>query len=290
MDTSREHMKFIFFGTPYVARDTLAILLERGYKPELVITSPDSPRGRGLVLTPSETKTLAIENGIPVLTPEKITSEVIEEIKKYDAQYALVAAYGKILPTELIDSFPLGILNVHYSLLPKYRGASPAEAALLHGDTETGVTIQQMVPELDAGDILASVTVPIEPTETTRELRPRLVTIGANVLADLLPDFENGNVTPSSQDHAQATKCRKIKKEDGMLELSTNPETARENWQKYRAYAESPGTYFFQKKKDEHTGEEKLLRMKVTKASFNDGVFTVERVIPEGKKERDFVE
>lgn len=270
---------FVFFGTPYVSRDTLVILKERGYIPALVVTSPDRPRGRGLKLTPSETKEWAIENNIPVITPEKVTPEVIEEIKAVGATYALVAAYGKILPQALIDSFPLGILNIHYSLLPKYRGASPVESALLNGDTVTGVAIQQMVYELDAGDLLAVKEVAIEPLETTRELRPRLVTIGANLLADILPSFIDSTVTRIPQDHTQATRCTKISKSDGLLDLSGDPQ---ENWNKYRAYAESPGTYFFIEK------DGKQIRMKIASATFRDGSFIVERVIPEGKSEQDF--
>jgi methionyl-tRNA formyltransferase len=271
--------KFIFFGTPYVARDTLEILKSRGYLPALVVTSPDSQRGRGMVLTPTETKTWALENNIPVITPEKITDEVVESVHEVGAQYALVAAYGKLLPQALIDSFPRGILNVHYSLLPKYRGASPVETALLNGDTVTGVAIQKMVAALDAGDILALEEVPIEPTETTRELRPRLVTIGANLLADILPEFEAGTLTEIPQDSTLATRCKKIKKESGLLDLSGD---ARENWNKYRAYAESPGTYFFIQKDD------RQMRVKIVTATFENGTFKPLRVIPEGKNERDF--
>jgi methionyl-tRNA formyltransferase len=278
---------FVFFGTPYVASDTLEILKARGYVPTLVVTSPDRPRGRGLKLTPSETKVWALENDVPVITPEKITDEVIGEIRAAagGARFAIVAAYGKILPSKLIDSFPLGILNIHYSLLPKYRGASPVESALLAGDSVTGVAIQQMVPELDAGDILALEEVPIGETETTRELRPRLVTIGANLLADILPAFIAGEITPQPQDATLATKCKKISKEDGLLDLSDDP---KKNWNKYRAYAESPGTYFFA-----HRGEKKI-RVKIASASFHRGLtsmaFVVERVIPEGKSEQPFAE
>jgi methionyl-tRNA formyltransferase len=274
------HEPFVFFGTPYVARDTLEVLRSRGYTPTLVITSADSPRGRGMVLTPTETKVWATEHGIPCITPEKITNEVIDSISSYHASYALVAAYGKILPQALIDSFPKGILNVHYSLLPKYRGASPVEAALLNGDTVTGVAIQQMVSELDAGDILALKEVPITPTETTRELRPRLVIIGANLLADILPFFETGTQPRTPQDHTLATRCKKIKKQSGLLNLSGD---SRENWNKYRAYAESPGTYFFIQKAD------RQIRMKISAAHLENGTFVVDRVIPEGKKEQPFI-
>jgi methionyl-tRNA formyltransferase len=273
------HKPFAYFGTPYVASDTLAYLLEHGYRPSVVITSPDAPRGRGLVLTPCETKALALQNNIPVLTPEKITDEVVAEIAAYGCEYGIVVAYGKILPESLIQAFPLGLINVHYSLLPKYRGASPVEAALRNGDTVTGVAIQQLVRELDAGDILRSVEVSIEPTETTRELRPRLVAIGAELLVSLLPSFEDGTATRTPQDHAQATRCGKILKSEGELNLEDNTQ---KNWNTYRALAESPGTYFFA---DRHG---KRVRVKIVTATYNGTTFTPDRVIPEGKQEMSY--
>jgi methionyl-tRNA formyltransferase len=286
-ESTENLVPFVFFGTPYVASDTLEILKSRGYVPSLIVTSPDRPRGRGLKMSSSETKEWALENGVPVLTPEKITEEVIEEIITMSgtaaggSQYGLVAAYGKILPKALIDSFPLGILNIHYSLLPKYRGASPVESALLAGDAVTGVAIQQMVPALDAGDIIALEEVPITEFETTRGLRPRLVTIGAHLLADILPAFVGGEITHQPQDATQATTCKKISKEDGLLDLQDD---SKKNWNKYRAYAESPGTYFFVEK-----GERKI-RVKITQATFKDGAFVVERVTPEGKSEQSYTD
>lgn len=272
------HKPFLFFGTPYVARDTLALLVERGFVPTAVVSSPDAPRGRGLTLTPSETTAWAREQGLPVLTPEKLN---VEELRAYACDYAIVVAYGKILPQAVIDLFPLGVINIHYSLLPKYRGASPVEAALLHGDSITGVAIQQMAFALDAGDILASRDVAIEPTETTRELRPRLVQIGAELLADILPSFEEGALRGTPQDPALATFSGKIKKEDGKLALS---EDASKNWNTYRAYAESPGTHFYMEK------DGKEVRVKIVSASFTEGVFVPLRIVPEGKKETDYAE
>ena len=266
---------FIYFGTPAVARDTLALLIERGFIPSLVVTAPDAPRGRGLALAPSPTKVLALEQNIPVITPEKLDADTVTALRALECDYAVVVAYGKIFPEALINAFPKGVLNVHYSLLPKYRGATPLEAALLAGDTETGVTIQQMAKELDAGDIIAQEATPIAPEETARELRPRLIALGARLLADTLPAFEQGVVTPTPQDAARATRAGKLKKEDGLLDLGA---PARENWNKYRAYADTIGTYFFEDSK----------RMKITKASFKNGQFIIERVIPEGKRETEY--
>lgn len=267
---------FAFFGTPTVASDTLALLIKNGFVPAVVVTSPDAPRGRGLTLTPSETKTLALIHHLPVLTPEKLDADSIDAIRAYDCTYALVVAYGKIFPEALITAFPNGVLNVHYSLLPKYRGATPLETALLAGEVETGVTIQKMMKELDAGDIIAQETTPIARTETAREVRPRLISMGAQLLVDILPKYLEGAITPTQQDPLQATRAYKIKKEYGLLDLSA---PAFENWNKYRAYADSIGTYFFKEGK----------RMKITSAEFTNGAFHVLRVIPEGKRETAYI-
>lgn len=265
-------LSFVYFGTPCVASDTLALLIEDGFIPVLVVTSPDAPKGRGLTLTPSPTKELALGHHISVMTPEKLDTETIATIANVHADYAVVVAYGKIFPETLIATFPLGVLNVHYSLLPKYRGATPLEAALLAGETESGVTIQKMVKELDAGGIIAQDMTIIASNETARELRPRLIELGSALLAETLPTFERGEITPIPQDASLATRSGKLKKEDGLLDLEAPAQT---NWNKYRAYADSIGTYFFENGK----------RMKITAASFKNGTFTIERVIPEGKKE-----
>jgi methionyl-tRNA formyltransferase len=263
---------FIFFGTPRVASETLATLIEHGFIPALVVTSPDAPQGRGLTLTPSPTKTLALAHHVPVFTPEKLDSAAMAAIAAHGAAYGVCVAYGKIFPDDLIASFPRGVLNVHYSLLPKYRGATPLETALLAGENETGVTIQKMMKELDAGDIIAQASTCIAPTETARELRPRLISLGAELLVEALPGYLKGDLQEIPQDALQATRAYKIKKEDGLLDLTA---PASDNWRKYRAYADSIGTYFFDHGK----------RMKITSAECALGTFRVLRVIPEGKNE-----
>jgi len=270
---------FAYFGTPYVARDTLAMLVDAGYIPAVVVTSPDAARGRGLVLTPCETKAWALEHGIPVLTPASLDSAFHAEIAAYGCSYGIAVAYGKIIPQTVIDLFPKGILNVHYSLLPAYRGASPVESALWNGDSVTGVTIQQMVFELDAGDILAQEEVPIAPSDTTLTLRPKLIEVGAELLIQTLPSFEEGSVARMPQDAAHATRAPKIKKEQGLLDLAAD---AQKNWNTYRALRESPGTYFFAQKDD------KRIRVKIVDAVFENGRFCITRIIPEGKSEQDF--
>lgn len=275
--TSAASLRFAYFGTPSVASETLALLLEYGFTPTLVVTSPDAPRGRGLSLTPSPTKALAHMKGIPVLTPEKLDADAIAAIRASACEYALVVAYGKLFPEELIAAFPKGVLNVHYSLLPKYRGATPLESALLAGESETGVTVQRMVKEMDAGDIIAQEATPIAPGETARELRPRLILMGAEILTASLPKYLSGDIVPRPQDASGATRAYKLKKEDGLLDLAA---PAEENWNKYRAYADTIGTYFFENGK----------RLKITEASFKNGAFVVERVIPEGKREMRYAD
>ncbi len=267
--------RFAYFGTPAVARDTLTILVESGFVPTLVVTFPDAPRGRGLALLPSPVKEAADERGLAVMTPEKLDAGTIAEIQKYDCDYAIVVAYGKIFPETLIGSFPKGVLNIHYSLLPKYRGATPLEAALLAGESATGVTIQKMASGLDTGDILAQKEIPIAPGETARELRPKLILAGARLLVETLPSFERGTLMPTPQGTSDTPLTRKLKKEDGLLSLDGPDE---ESWRKYRAYADTIGTYFFEGGK----------RMKIAKASFTNGRFVVERVIPEGKRETSY--
>jgi methionyl-tRNA formyltransferase len=278
---ARGHEPFIYFGTPYVARDTLEQLVASGYVPSLVVTSPDAPQGRGQKLAPCETKAWAEAHGLPVITPEKLDPHTIHHIREVKASYGIVVAYGKILPQPMLDIFPKGILNIHYSLLPKYRGASPVEAALLHNDSVTGVSIQKMVFELDAGDVLASHVVEILPNETTRELRPRLIDAGAELLVSMLPDFEGGSIVATPQDASKVSVCGRIKKEEGLLSLTDD---GQKNWNKYRAYAESPGTYFFIEKNG------KRVRVKIKTAEFSDGAFTPLRVVPEGKNETNYAD
>jgi methionyl-tRNA formyltransferase len=271
--------KFAYFGTPYVARDTLATLVEAGYVPEVVITSPDAPKGRGMQLTPCETKAWALEHDIPVLTPTTLDTAFLTELAAYGCDYALVVAYGKIIPQIVLDAFPKGLLNVHYSLLPKYRGASPVESALWNGDTVTGVAIQKMVFALDAGDIIAQEKVEIDEDDTTLSLRPRLIEKGADLLIHTLPDYLAGSLTPIVQDESLVTRAPKIKKEQGLLSLSND---AQYNWNTYRALRESPGTYFMAEK------DGTQIRVKIIDAYYENGMFGITRIVPEGKKEQDF--
>ncbi len=269
----KKNLNFIFFGTPDVASETLEILKNNGYLPSLIVTAVDKPQGRKMVLTPPPVKTWAIENSVPYVQPEKIQEleKSIFSTSEYD--FFLVVAYGKIMPESLIKMPRLGSINIHYSLLPKYRGASPVESAILAGETETGVSIQQMEYKMDAGPILAEEKVSILPDETTEELRSRLIKVGGELLIKILPEILENKIIPKAQNEQEATFCKKIKKEDGLIDLEN--ENSNTLYNKYRAYHKWPRIYFFQDNK----------RMIITEAKLEDNKFKILKVIPEGKKE-----
>jgi methionyl-tRNA formyltransferase len=269
---------FIFWGTPDVASETLEVLKENGFTPSLVVTSRDMPQGRKMIVTPPPVKVWAEKNNIPYIQPEKLdTKEVWDILETNTPDLFIVVAYGKIMPENIINMPKLGSLNIHYSLLPKYRGASPVESAILNGDTKTGITIQKMQFEMDKGPIVAEEIVSILSTETAPELRARLIKIGAELLVKILPNYLLGKTTPQSQDESLATYCKKIKKEDGLINLKDN---GVKNYNKFRAYALWPRTFFFENGK----------RIIVTKARLESDKFIIEKIIPENGKEKDYKE
>jgi methionyl-tRNA formyltransferase len=272
-----EKLNFAFFGTPTVASLTLDIMARNGYVPSIIVTSPDKPAGRGLKMTPTPVSLWAEKNNIPCLKPEKITPEFINNLKPDIYNLFVVVAYGKILPEILINAPKLGTINIHYSLLPKWRGASPLEASLINGDDVTGVSIQQMVYKLDSGPIFAEKEITIDEKITKEELRNKLIEMGGNLLCEILPKIVNKNITPEIQDESKAIYCSKINKEDGELDIvNGNP---KENYNKYRAFSGWPGTYFFA------TKHNKKIRVKIKEAVYENNLFIINRVTPEGKKE-----
>ncbi len=262
-----EKLNFIFFGTPDVARDTLEILKQNGYAPSLVVTSPDKPQGRKMVVTPTPVKVWAEENNISYIQPDKLDISNLTE-----ADFFIVVAYGKILSEEILNLPRLGSINIHYSLLPKYRGASPVESAILNGDTETGVSIQKMKFKMDSGPIVAQEKIKILPTEKASELRNRLIRIGGELLVKTLPKIIEGEIKETEQNETEATFSKKIAKEDGQIDLSDDAE---KNYNKFRAHATWPRTFFFKDGK----------RIIITDASLENNVFIIKKVLPEGKKE-----
>lgn len=267
--------KYIYFGTPTYALASLKVLIENGYKPELVVCSPDKPIGRKQIITPGPVKTYAEENNIKVFQPEKINKEAIDYIMSFNPSYAVVAAYNKILPKSLIDLFPKGILNIHPSLLPIYRGPAPDVGPILNQDNVTGVTIMLIDEDVDHGPILAQEKYNLTGHEFAKDIGEKLFILGANMLCKIIPKWLNDEIKPIEQNHNQATFTKKITKQDGEIKI-TNPDL--ELWAKWRAYYPWPGLYFFKDNK----------RIKITKADFIDDKFIIEKVIPEGGKEIDF--
>jgi len=226
-------------GTPELAAASLqALLREPKFKIVAVVTQPDRPKGRDLKLQPSPVKELALRAGIPVLQPEKARADdFFDALKQFQPDLIAVAAYGQILPQRILDLPRLGCLNVHTSLLPKYRGASPIQSAILHGDAETGVTIMKMDAGLDTGAILTQERTPIEDLDNAQTLHDRLAQIGAKLLVHTISDCAAGKIQPRPQPAEGMTHAPKIKKEDGRIDWSQPAKTI---WNRVRAFTPWP--------------------------------------------------
>jgi methionyl-tRNA formyltransferase len=212
-------LRIVFFGTPDFAVPTLDELLSSRHRVLAVVTQPDRPRGRGQKVTAGPVKALAAASGVPVLQPEKLSRDAVAPaIEPFDLDLGVVAAYGKILPEWLIALPRLGMINVHASLLPRYRGAAPIHRAVINGDTETGVTIMRVVKALDAGAMLASVGVPIGSDDTSEDVERRLAVAGARLLVDTVDQMERGPVSETPQDAAQSTYAPRLRKEEGLID------------------------------------------------------------------------
>lgn len=217
--------RIIFAGTPEFAAVHLKALLDAGIKPVAVYTQPDRPAGRGHKLTPSPVKALALEAGIEVFTPENFKDE--EEIKKFEdlkADLCIVVAYGIILPQRVIDAPKCGCINVHGSILPKYRGAAPIQRALLDGEEETGVSIMKLTLKLDAGDVYSVATLKIEKNDTSATLFAKLADLGAMTLLIALPKIFDGSLKAVPQDEDAVTYAMKISKEESHINFNKSAE------------------------------------------------------------------
>jgi len=212
-------------GTPEFAVPSLERLIEQGLPPIAVVTQPDRPRGRGQKVLPSPVKVKAEEKGIPVLQPEKIKlPEAQQALARLAPDLIVVVAYGQILPESVLKIPPYGCINVHASLLPKYRGAAPINWAVIHGEKETGVTTMLMDKGMDTGPILLQERIPIEPEDDAGSLQAKLAKLGAEVLAQTLERLERGSLSPQPQDSAQATYAPLLKKEDELLNWTDSAE------------------------------------------------------------------
>jgi len=237
-------LRIIFMGTPELAAASLSALLhEPTFQIVAVATQPDRPKGRDLKLQPSPVKQMALGAGVPVLQPGKAREEkFIAELQQLQPELIAVAAFGQILPKAILELPHWGCLNVHTSLLPKYRGASPIQSAILNGDTETGVTIMKMDVGLDTGDILTQRTTPIRDEDNAATLHDRLAQMGAELLVQTIPDYVEGRIRSRPQPHELATHVAKIKKEDGRIDWRR---PARQIWNRVRAFTPWPGAFTF---------------------------------------------
>jgi len=212
-------MVVVFFGTPQFAVPTLRRLLDSTHSVAGVITQPDRPRGRGQKITHAPVKALALERGIPVYQPDRLKpAEVADTLRGWGADLGVVAAYGRIIPEHLLTIPRLGMINVHASLLPKYRGAAPVHRAVINGDSQTGVTIMRVVKELDAGGMFATVTRPIGPDETSDVVESALADMGAELLVTVVEQLGSGNAREEPQDNTQATYASRLTKEEGLID------------------------------------------------------------------------
>jgi len=271
-------INFVFFGTSEEAVYALQALHKKEIAPSLIVTAPDKPAGRHYKLTAPLAKKWALEHSIPVFQPEKTNAEAIEIIKEIRADVFVVVGYGKILPQALIDLPKHKTLNVHPSLLPLYRGPTPIEGPILAGDIETGVSIIVVDQEVDHGPIVLQEKHMLTGKETTPELTKKLFTRGGELLAEILPEWINGKINPKEQDQSKATFTKKLKKEDGLVDLEN--EAPQVLYNKFRAYCAWPRIFFFRNNK----------RVIITDATLENGEFKIKKVLPEGKREISFEE
>ena len=214
-------MKIIFFGTPRFAQIVLEKLIDSPFRPSIVVTATDAKFGRGQKLTPSPVKQTALKNDIGVLQPKSLSS-VASQLS--DVDLAILVAYGRIIPKEILSIPKYGFVNVHPSLLPKYRGPSPVQSAILAGDEKTGVSIMILDEQVDHGSILAQKEIPIEKDDTLSQMAEKLALAGAKLLIETLPYYLDGAIVPQPQNHKEATFTKHISKQDGYVDLKNPPD------------------------------------------------------------------
>jgi len=282
-----KEVRIAFFGNSDFSKIVLEELKKKGTVPELIVTTPDKPQGRKMVLTPTPTKVWAEENGIEYIEPEKLKDEsFLNKIKDYNLY--IVASYGKIIPKVLIDMPKYQVLNIHPSLLPKYRGPSPLQTQILNGEfptkdesQKTGISIMLIDEQIDHGAIVAQKDFYINTEVGFYRLQDICAKEGAELLTEILPDWIKGNIKPQIQDDTKATFTKKIEKNDGFIDLNDNPY---KNYLKILAYEEWPKAFF----KINKNGKE--MRVVITKADWKDNKLEILKVIPEGKKEMSYAD
>lgn len=289
-------MRIMFMGTPEISAICLKKLIEDGHDVCSVVTREDKPRGRGNVMTPTPTKVLALENSIPVYEPKTLRDEAfLSLLREIDPELIVVVAFGKILPAAVLDYPKYGCINLHVSLLPKYRGAAPMQRAIINGERETGVTVMYMNEGLDTGDIIAVEKFPIGPEDNFEDIHDRSALVGGRLLSETIVALERGEATRTAQDESLATYAAKIEKSDCKIDLS---KTAEELDCMIRGVTPIPGAFAYLNGKmlkivkavpvdKKGTIGEVVCADGVGEGSFTvacgEGALKVTSVIPEGK-------
>lgn len=266
----KENLKIIFLGNPGFALPSLEALVKENYQIVGVITSPDKPTGRKQIITPPPIKVLAEKNNLPIYQP-KDKNELLEIVKKLNPDLAVVVAYGMIFPKEVLDIPKFGFVNIHPSLLPKYRGATPIQSAILNGDKKTGVSLFLIDEKMDNGPILSVKNYELG-IMNYEELSKELARLGANLLIEALPKYVSGEITPLPQNDSLATYTKKIKTEDAFIDLEKDNPVEMER--KIRALNPEPGTWTIQNGK----------RVKILEAELIDGKLKITKIQVEGGK------
>lgn len=287
-------MRILFMGTPDIAAESLAALLGAGHEVCAVFTRRDKPVGRKQILTAPPVKQLAVEHGIPVYQPRTLRDGSSDDIiRELAPDVVVVVAYGCIIPPQLLHTAPYGCINLHVSLLPKYRGSAPIQWAVLNGDAETGVTIQQMAEGIDTGDILLVEPIAIDPEETSGELFDRVSTVGAKTLVTALEKLEAGALTPQKQDDAKATLAPPLTKDMAQFDF-TQDAAHIHNW--VRGMNPWPVAWFAQDGKrikvlesrlaenPQHAAPGTVLALKPLTIAAENGAVALLTVTPEGGK------
>lgn len=267
----------MFMGTPEISATCLSKLIEDGHGISAVVTREDKPRGRGNIMTPTPVKILAEQHGIPVYTPKTLRDEAFADLlKKHDPEIIVVVAYGKILPLNVIEYPKYGCINLHVSLLPKYRGAAPMQRAIMEGESETGVTVMHMAEGLDTGDIISVSKFPILPEDDFEAIHDRSASVGGSLLSETIDKIASGEAERIPQDDSLASYAKKVEKEDCKVDFTLS---AKKLDCIIRGVTPIPGAFAY------HNGK----MLKINKARPIDGKGTPGKVIDLSDKGEGYV-
>jgi len=264
-------MKYLFFGTPEFAFSILSGLIKADLSPMGVVCNPDRPVGRKKVITPPPVKTLALENGIKIFQPEKLSG-----FDANGADFAIVAAYSKIIPQNVLDMFPKGVIGIHPSLLPKYRGATPIQSAILAGEKETGVTLYMMDGKVDHGEIINNGKIKISEDDSYSSLENKSAELAVALVLEFIKNFNAGKIITMKQDESRATLTKKFVTQDGFVDVDKDEPVIIER--KVRALNPEPGVWTIQQVQG------KPRRMKILEVEIKNGKFSLKKIQYEGEK------